>query len=154
MFNQNGGFWPGSSPGYPGVMVLNPTQLDTAQAAQYNGYNVAIWEDDDGPCQIRQKDTDDYFKNAVNGTAALVQGAVAILVQRDPNRNPQYGTAAGSFGTALNELYELFRGGDDYIGLLIDKQYTAYAGYWPESTHIIFQQTNQNGRARLEARTQ
>jgi hypothetical protein len=149
VYDQNNAFW-GSETNTTtgGVLALNPTQLDTAQAAVYDGANYAIWEDDDDPCRLKQKDTDDYFKNAVTGTASVVQGLVSIFVTETPN----YGTAAGHFGSALNDLYELFRGGDDYIGLLVEKEHTVYANDYPYNTHIIYQKTTFNGRATMVTR--
>lgn len=139
VFDQNGHFWEGE------VLVLNPTQIDTAQKATSGGFNVSIWEDDNESCRVRQPDFADMFRDAVLATAGIVRGAVAIWVRGEPD----YEAAAGAFGSAAEHLFSLLRGGDDYVGVLVDIDSTTYAGQYPNNTHIIYDGTTFAGRATM-----
>lgn len=132
------------------VRVLNPAQLDTAQTAEHDGFNIALWEDDDTACNIKQEGGEDYFKKAISATANIVKGAVALFVV-PKDAKPNYEVAAGSFGSAAGDLYDLVQGSDDLIGVAVDQDSTAYAGkmYSPSTNHILFRGTDTRGRIQL-----
>jgi len=141
VFNMDGHNW--TNP----VLILNSAQIDTAQNAVYQGFNVTFWEDDDTACKVKQKDSSDYFKKMVSATASIVAGWVSVKA-----KEPNYAAAAGSFGSAANDLYEILVGGDDYIGTAVEKGYTTYAGSYPDANFVIYRGSSKNGRMMLETR--
>lgn len=134
VFDMNGNFWEGQE-----VRILNAAQLDTLQAAEPAGFNVSMWEDDDVACQVRQHNVT-LFQQAVQATQSIARGINSIHVD-----STNFGVLAG----AIQEIAALVQGDDDYIGLLVDKDSTSYAGTNPGNTHMIFDGTTQNGRATL-----
>jgi hypothetical protein len=141
VFNMDGHSW--SHP----VLVLSSSQIDTAQNALYEGFNVTFWEDDDTACKIKQKDTSDYFKKMVSATASIVAGWVSVRA-----KEPNYAAAAGSFGSAANDLYEILVGGDDYVGTAVEKAYTTYANSYPDANFVVYRGSSRNGRMMLQTR--
>lgn len=142
VYDQNGKFWSGE------VLVLDPAQVDTAQKAEFDGFNVSVWEDDDASCKIKQKSSRDYFKTAVSATSSVVKGAVAVGAKGKPN----YATLAENFGSLLSDLYDLLVGGDDYVGVLVSIDSTPYKGQYVES-HIIYDHASYAGRANIFLKT-
>lgn len=141
VYDQNDHFWEGS------VLVLNPHQVDTLQTLEPEGYNVAIWEDDQASCEIRQEDSN-TFRDALTATQAIARGIVAIRAE------PQVLLKAAIFGQLASQLYDLYVGDDDYVGVMVFKDSTAYAGTNPGNTHMIYKGIEQNGRATLQIKTQ
>lgn len=135
VFDMNDNFWQNSE-----VRILNGAQLDSLLFAEPAGFNVSMWEDDDGACIIRQKTTT-LFQDAVLAASALARGVNAIR----PAGPPDYAVLAGIIG----ELAPLILGDDAYIGLLVHKDSTSYAGTNPGNTHMIFEGATENGRATL-----
>lgn len=142
VFDQNDASWTGT------VKILNAAQLDTAQTAEYDGFNVSIWEDDDEACKVKQKDSKDYFKNAVSATASVVAGWVALTAKGSPD----WKTVAATFGSASTDLYDLVVGGDDYVGVFVRKEETSYVNDYPDANHILYRGTNYYGRGMLEVK--
>lgn len=137
VFDMNGNFWNGS------VLLLNPAQVDSLQRQLPDGFNVSVWEDDEqnGACVIRPK-PGISFADLVTATHAVSNGIDAIRVDSGPN----YGVLAAS----LHALYDVFtHEGDEYNGLMVDKDSTSFAGQNPGTTHMIYTGTTLNGRAIL-----
>lgn len=137
VFDMNGNFWNGN------VMLLNPAQVDSLQAQLPDGFNVSVWEDDDnhGACVVHPKNGFSWA-NAVAATHAVSNGVDAIRVRPGPD----YGLLAAS----LNALYNVFTSeGDEYGGLLVDKDSTSFRGTNPGTSHMIYDGTTLNGRATL-----
>lgn len=141
VYDQNDHFWEGS------VMILNPNQIDTIQTLEPEGYNVAVWEDDETSCEIRQNYSNE-FRDFLTATQAIARGIVAIRAE------PQTLLKAALFGQLASQLYDLYVGEDDYVGVMVDKDSTAYAGLNPGNTHMIYKGNEQNGRATLHIGTQ
>lgn len=132
VFDMNTNFWEGKE-----VRLLNGAQLDSLQAAEPAGFNVSLWEDDQEACIVRQSSAS-FFQTAVQATQSIARGVNAV-------RARDYGVIAGT----IQELAALIQGDDDYVGLLVFKDSTEYAGTNPGNTHMIYDGTTQNGRATL-----
>lgn len=141
VYDQNNHFWEGS------VMILNPAQIDTIQTLEPEGYNVAVWEDDETSCQILQ-DYSSEFRDFLTATQAVTRGIVAIRAE------PSNLLKAALFGQLASQLYDLYVGEDDYVGVMVDIDSTAWAGQNPGNTHMVMKGADQNGRATLHIATQ
>lgn len=136
-FDMNANFWSGS------VLLLSPAQVDTLQAQMPAGFNVSVWEDDDanGACVVRPKNGFSWA-DAVAATQAVSRGIDAIRVQNGPGYR--------LLAEALHALYNIFfPEGDDYNGLIVSKDSTAYASTYPNNTHVVYIGGSLNGRATL-----
>jgi hypothetical protein len=139
VFDQNNHFWEGS------VKLLSPTQIDELQSSQPEGFNISVWEDDDTACLIKEKNpTGDLIKAA----GVLGSGVVAAIAKKDPV------VVVGAILGAGGLLYDLLKGDDDFVGVLVDKNGTQWASEWPASnTHAIMNGSTLNGRATVQLRT-
>jgi hypothetical protein len=139
VFDQNNHFWEGS------VKLLSPTQMDELQSTQPEGFNISVWEDDDTACLIKETNPVGEF---IKAAAAVGAGVVASVGKRDPT------VVAGSILGAAGLLYDLIKGNDDFVGVLVDKNGTQWASEWPASnTHAILRGSELNGRATVQMRT-
>jgi hypothetical protein len=140
VYDQNGNDWSGD------VLLMNPAQLDTAMQAEYEGFNIVLWEDDDNACEIRQNN-DNFMHDVVQSTVGVIAaGATAIAARRNA-------MAWATFGSRVFDLFHLATGGDDYVGILVDKSQTSYAGSYSDANFIIYTGADFNGRAQLELRS-
>jgi hypothetical protein len=132
VFDMNGNFWSGD------VRLLNAHQIDSLETAEPNGYNITMWEDDEGgPCNMHE-DHQNAWQDLVNAAAAVAHGVNAVR-RRD-------WLAAGG---AIQALAQAILGDDDIVGTLVVKDSTSYAGQYPDNTHIIMDGSSFNGRATL-----
>lgn len=132
VFDMNGGFWNGD------VKLLNAAQIDSLETAEPNGYNISIWEDDEGgPCNMHE-DHQSAWQDLVNAAAAVGRGVNAV-------RRRDWLAAAG----VIQQLAQLVLGDDDIIGTLVSEDSTQWHGQYPDNTHIIMDGNTFNGRATL-----
>jgi hypothetical protein len=140
VYDQNPNTWSGD------VLLLNPAQLDTAVQAEFAGFNIVLWEDDQDSCRIRQRDSN-FLRDVIRATVEVIrQAAVAI---RARNNILEWAI----FGSRLFDLFTAALGDDDYVGVLVEKAQTSYSDQYPDASHIVFEGTSFNGRARLELRS-
>lgn len=132
VFDMNGNFWNGD------VRLLNASQIDSLEAAEPAGFNISIWEDDEGgPCNMHE-DHQNAWQNLVNAAAAVAHGVNAV-------RRHDWLAAAG----VIPQLAQLVLGDDDIVGTLVSEDSTSWAGQYPDNTHIIMDGNSFNGRATL-----
>lgn len=132
VFDMNGNFWNGD------VRLLNAAQIDSLEAAEPAGYNISIWEDDEaGPCNMHE-DHQNAWHDLVQAAAAVANGVNAV-------RHHDWLAAAG----VITQFAQLVLGDDDIVGTLVLKDSTAYAGQYPDNTHVIMDGSTFNGRATL-----
>ncbi|MEO6331579.1 MAG: hypothetical protein ABIV11_04595 [Gemmatimonadaceae bacterium] len=139
VFDQNNHFWEGS------VKLLSAVQLDELQSTQPDGFNISVWEDDDTACLIKERDV---LGELIKAAGVVGAGVVAAIGKKDPT--VVIGAVLGAGGL----LYDLLKGDDDYLGVLVDKNSTRWASEWPASnTHAIIKGSDLNGRATVQLRT-
>jgi hypothetical protein len=140
VFDQNDHFWNGS------VLLLNKFQMDEIQQDEREGYVIVVYEDDNEACALHE-DADMTLADLLNNVkAALPAGKVAVKVS---SIGP--GTAI-AIGAALISIADYLRGGDDELGVLVDKHETSqYFNQYPDNTHVLLKENNVlNGRATIE----
>lgn len=139
VFDQNNHFWEGS------VKLLSPTQIDELQSSQPEGFNISVWEDDDTACLIKEKNP---AGELIKAAGVVGSGVVAAIAKKDPV------VVVGAILGAGGLLYDLLKGDDDFVGVLVDKNGTPWASEWPASnTHAIMNGSTLNGRATVQLRT-
>jgi hypothetical protein len=132
VFNMDGSFYNGD------VKLLSVAQIDSLETAEPNGYNISIWEDDEGgPCNMHE-DHQSAWQDLVNAAAAVGRGVNAV-------RRHDWLAAAG----VIPQLAQLVLGDDDIIGTLVSEDSTQWHGQYPDNTHIIMDGNTFNGRATL-----
>jgi len=132
VFDMNGNFWNDD------VRLLNAAQIDSLETAEPAGFNVSIWEDDEGgPCNMHE-DHQNAWHDLVQAAAAVAHGVNAV-------RHHDWQAGAG----VISEFAQLVLGDDDIVGTLVFKDSTSYAGQYPDNTHVIMDATTFNGRATL-----
>jgi hypothetical protein len=132
VFDMNGSFWSGD------VKLLNAAQIDSLETAEPNGFNITIWEDDEGgPCNIHE-DHSNGWRDLVNAAALVAHGVNAV-------RRHDWLAAAG----VIPAFAQLVLGDDDIIGTLVSEDSTQWHGQYPDNTHIIMDGNTFNGRATL-----
>lgn len=140
VYDQNGNFWSGD------VRILNSSQLDSLQAAEPDGFNVTIWEDDQISCETHENNST-LLENALAATAEAARGVNAVRVGVRNNADPE--TLVVTIAGYVRRAITLLLGDDDLVGTLVAIDSTAYAGQYPGNTHIIFKDASFNGRATM-----
>jgi hypothetical protein len=105
-FDQNNKTWSGE------VLLFTQSEI-TNYNTKYpgQGFNVMMWEDDDGPCVIK---TDKDMTLVLAGIAGVV-GAAAVIIEK-PGSLASWVKAAGMFIGATYASASWLKSNDDFLG--------------------------------------
>lgn len=127
-FDQNGNSWSGY------VLLLDEQQMVSwhfsAEDPNPRQYNVAIWEDDDVTCEVRDSPT--RFQNGLINAGAYAAAAGFLLTQCGAGAVEPNLCAIGVYTFAAYSiafLWHTFETNDDFIGTAYEASTATNAGY-------------------------
>lgn len=104
-FNQDGNTWSGE------VLLFTQAQINDYNSKYGGGFNVMMWEDDDGACQIKTDKNITQLLQLIAGTA----GATAVIVEK-PTATSSWIKAGGLFIAAVYSSASWLLSNDDFLG--------------------------------------
>ena len=138
-FNQDNAFWTGTA------LLFDQNQINAYNAVQQNGFNISVWEDDNGQCGIK---TDFDFANAIRQISTAAGGYAAVTAAT--GIGPTI-VAAGTFIAALYTSLTQLNTKDDFLGTYVS---AAKAGFsYTDANHVLLTSPGAvNGRAMIISR--
>lgn len=104
-FNQDNNTWSGE------VLLFNQVQINSYNASYPGmGFNVMMWEDDDGACAIK---TDKNMTLVLAGIAGVIGAAAVVIAEPSP---ANFVKASGLFIAALYASASWLLSNDDFLG--------------------------------------
>jgi hypothetical protein len=141
VFDMNDHFWQNHEP----VLLINSSQMEEIQQDEQEGYALTVYEDDNEACAIRE-DADITLRDLLqNLKMALPTGKVGV-------KSIPIGPGAWvMIGFALISGAQWLAGGDDLLGIIVDKRETDYYNQYPDNTHVVLEENKHlNGRATID----
>lgn len=111
-FDQESNDWSGSA------LIFSNAQNADYGSKFSSGYNVILWEDDDGPCIIRNDNVN--LASSLRALGTVTTGVVAVVTGANP------AAVAAALGTFVGNLYNSaawLKSNDDYLGTAVRREY-------------------------------